>query len=66
MSWTPPQLPLSNRDTIVTYWQGILEIPLSEPGAEILRSMAFDRLAELHAKPARHAERSLPARRAPL
>ena len=56
MSWTPPPLPLTSHDSIVAYWRAVLEIPLSEPGAEILRDMASQRLVELQAEPAHRVE----------
>ena len=47
MSWMPPPLPRNNRESVVAYWQTIAEIPENEPGAEVLRDMASQRLAEL-------------------
>lgn len=47
MSWMPPALPRNNRESVVAYWQTIAEIPENEPGAEILRDMASQRLTEL-------------------
>jgi hypothetical protein len=47
MPWTPPNPPFANRESIVAYWNAILEIPLSEPGAGMLRDMASHRLMEL-------------------
>jgi len=49
MAWTPPPPPSSDYDSIVAYWRAILDIPLNETGAELLRDMASQRLAELHA-----------------
>jgi len=49
MTWTPPPPPSSDYDSIVVYWRAILDIPLSETGADLLRDMASQRLAELHA-----------------
>lgn len=47
--WTPPIPPRSTLKSKVTYWQRILEIPLNEPSAPILRQMAAQRLMELGA-----------------
>jgi hypothetical protein len=49
MSWTPPQLPSRQHESILAYWQAILAIPTNEPSAEILREMASQRLVELQA-----------------
>jgi hypothetical protein len=48
MAWYPPHPPTGSVQSIVAYWQAILAIPLSEPGAEMLRDMASRRLTELH------------------
>jgi len=50
MGWIPPRSPSTDYDSIVAYWRAILEIPLSEVGAEMLRDIASQRLAELRAK----------------
>lgn len=47
MSWEPPQPPRNSLESIVAYWQAIVDIPESEPSAAILRDMAANRLAEL-------------------
>ena len=47
MSWHPPHPPTGSYQSIVAYWKAILEIPLNEPGAAMLRDMASQRLTEL-------------------
>ena len=58
MSWSPPHPPTGSFQSTVAYWQAIFEIPLDEPGAEMLREMAAQRLAELEVAVAagRHAK----------
>jgi len=59
MSWMPPPPPLRGRESVIGYWRAILEIPSSEPSAEVLRGMASKRLAELHATCPEEAGRHL-------
>ena len=48
MSWMPPPLPFGT-NTRAAYWREILQIPLSEPSAPLLRQMAAERLNQLDA-----------------
>jgi len=44
----PPPLPFGT-ETRADYWRKILQIPLSEPSAPLLRQMAAERLIQLDA-----------------
>jgi len=47
MTWYFPSLPRQNRSDKIAYWQRVLEIPVDEPGAPMLRLMAAERLVAL-------------------
>jgi hypothetical protein len=47
MSWQLPRYPANDPESICRYWHDIADIPLDEPGAEMLRQMAQNRLREL-------------------
>ena len=49
MSWTLPAAPRRSLESRVAYWRQLLEIPIEEPGAAVLREMATHRLSELGA-----------------
>ena len=49
MAWTVPPLPSKSSNDKVDYWLRILEVPMDEPGADMLRDMAAQRLVELRA-----------------
>jgi hypothetical protein len=47
MNWTPPLPPTADNQSRIAYWQSILAIPSGETGAEVLKQMANERLAQL-------------------
>ena len=49
MAWVAPPLPHKNSNAKIAYWLRILEVPKDEPGADMLRGMAAQRLLELQA-----------------
>lgn len=51
MTWIAPPLPNRSSSARIDYWLRILEVPPNEPGADILRDMATQRLIELRAMP---------------
>jgi hypothetical protein len=57
-NWFPPHPPISNVSRVI-YWREILEIPLTEPSAELLRTMAVERLVKLGALSAQKAMRAM-------
>ena len=47
MNWEPPKPPSRNTESVVAYWRKMLAVPDSERGAELLRTMAAERLRTL-------------------
>jgi hypothetical protein len=49
MAWMLPPLPRPTQQSRIDYWRQFLQMPLSEPAAVMLRTMAAERLITLHA-----------------
>jgi hypothetical protein len=47
VTWEPPKPSRGDIESVIAYWREILAIPDTEQGAELLRTMAAERLRTL-------------------